>query len=66
MPAAEFCKNCEMVRRTGDGVEIYRCLGHELEEPLRAPGPASEDFERELSRSEPFRGLELLEAFSGV
>ena len=25
-----FCKNCEYVRLRGDGVTIYRCLGHDV------------------------------------
>eukprot|EP00969_Alexandrium_andersonii_P252248 11148463-Alexandrium_andersonii.AAC.1 len=37
-PAAEFCTRCELVRRTGDGAAIYRCLGHELDEPLPGLG----------------------------
>eukprot|EP00969_Alexandrium_andersonii_P048489 2127292-Alexandrium_andersonii.AAC.1 len=59
LPAGKFCKNCELVRRTGDGVAVYRCLGHELEERLPALGASFEDGAGEPVdlHGEPFRGL---------
>jgi len=33
LSAKEFCSNCTFLRRSGTGVETWRCCGHEVDEP---------------------------------
>ena len=39
LPAEDFCKNCEFVRRLASGTEVWRCLGHEAVGPPRGDDP---------------------------
>ena len=56
-----FCCNCEFVRKRSDGVEIWKCLGHDSSEIVKHP---ESDLPVAL-QGLPLSGLTLVEVFSG-
>ena len=61
MPAKEFCKDCEFVRKRSDGIEVWKCNGHDSSELKK---PSVSDLPATL-REKPLQGLVLVEVFSG-
>ena len=72
LPPAEFCCNCTFVRRSPEGVETWRCDGHESEvspgAAAAAVGPEPEvdvPLERGAFAELPLYGKKMVESFAG-
>ena len=61
LPGREFCCSAKLVRKRSDGVEIWKCPGHEM---IKSELNIADDLPHAL-RSGPLRGKRLVEVFSG-